>query len=201
MSKASQLLVVTDTWDEAGCTGPVTFGEETDSSAGACRALDRSPPPRARAAPRALPPAHCQTTSKQEHMRCAQHQVVCCRYPHGVINTEQEEYTWVGWTLSNSVFAFFFYDLIAATLLLVFHNQRHQASLWSPTLISNRWCTKVTLNTYSGLKPNLENWNMVVCMHLCMLNKSTSRLKYALLWRVEENAFKQFSSLTLLACL
>lgn len=108
--------------------------------------------------------------------RCAQHQVVCCRYPSGITNTEQEECTWVGWGISNSVSAFFFYDLIAATLFYYFIKKGHQASLWPLTPISNPLCTKVTPNTYSGLKPNLENCNMVVCMHLCMLNKSTSRI-------------------------
>lgn len=72
-----------------------------------------------------------------------------------------------------SVFAFFSYDPIAATRLIVFHKGR-QACLWSPTLISNRLRTQGTLNTYSGLQPNPENWNTVACMCLCTLNKSTS---------------------------
>lgn len=129
MSKASQLPVVTDTRDEAGRTGPVMFGTETDSSPGACRALDRGPPLRAQAALRALPPAHCQTASKREHRRCAQHQVVCCRYPNSIINTEQEEYTWVVWGISNPVFAFFFNDLIAPVSISWRKDTKHPCGL------------------------------------------------------------------------
>lgn len=45
-------------------------GEETDSSAGTRQALDHGPPPWVRAAPQAVPPAHSQITSKQEHKVC-----------------------------------------------------------------------------------------------------------------------------------
>lgn len=38
--------------------------------------------------------ASCQITSKQEHLSCAQYQVVCCRCPQQHYNAEQEEHTW-----------------------------------------------------------------------------------------------------------
>lgn len=121
MGKASQFLLVTDMWAEAGRAGPVMSEEETDSSAGTRQALDHGPPPRVRPAPQAVPPAHSQTTAKHEHKVCP---TSGCRYPSGITNTKQEEYIWVGWGIRNSVFAFFFYYLIAATLLLLFHEER-----------------------------------------------------------------------------
>lgn len=45
------MLLATNTWEEAGHKGPITFGEDTESLSGTCQALDHSPAPRAQAAP------------------------------------------------------------------------------------------------------------------------------------------------------
>lgn len=102
-SEAGQMLVVTNT-REVGHKGPITFGEDTESLSGTCKALDHSPAPWAPAAPQALPPALCQAPP-HKHQRGSQHELFA-----GAIYIQDRKTHWVAWGINNSLFAFSWSD-------------------------------------------------------------------------------------------